>query len=112
MAMKDWATSVISGVKSSMVMPSADEKTCGLRLASRMSSYLVSDQKPRVLSSGGRSSDSAGRLHGTGFSRRRTAKAASRSAMDCAQKERVLKSMSPCVVTIFSDCSDVIFSPL
>ena len=32
-AMNDWATSLASGAKSSMVMPSAEEKISGCRLA-------------------------------------------------------------------------------
>ena len=53
----------------------------------RMSSCLVSDQNPSVFSSGGSRSDSAGRLHGTGFSRRRAANASSRSSSDLAQND-------------------------
>ena len=97
-AMNDCATSSISGAKSSIVMPSAEEKISGWRLAIRMSSRFVSDQKPLVLSSGGSRSDSAGRLHGTGFSRRRTAKASSRSSSGFAQNARALRSMSWCGV--------------
>ena len=96
-AMNDCAISTASGAKSSMVMPWAEEKISGWRLAIRMSSCLVSDQKPLVLSSGGSRSDSAGRLHGTGFSRRRTAKARRVLRGACAQNDRALRSMSPWV---------------
>jgi hypothetical protein len=96
--MNDCTSSVSSGAKLSMMTPSAEENTCGFRLASRMSSCLVSDQNPFVFSSGGSRSDSTGRLHGTGFSRRRTANAASRSAAGFAQKLRALRSISPWVV--------------
>src|SRR4051794_274272 len=58
-----------------------------------MSSYLVSDQNPRVFSSGGSRSDSAGRLQNTGVSRRSTANAASRSSGDCSQNERAARSI-------------------
>ena len=67
-AMNDWAISVISGEKSSIVMPLAEENTFGLRLAALVSSYFVSDQNPFTFSSGGSRSDSAGRLQNTGFS--------------------------------------------
>src|SRR5882757_315950 len=99
-AMNDCTNSVSSGAKLSMMTPSAEENTSGFRLARRMSSCLVSDQNPFVLSSGGSRSDSTGRLHGTGFSRRSTVNAASRSAVDLAQKLRALRSMSPWVVVV------------
>ena len=63
-----------------------------------MSSCFVSDQKPLVFSSGGSRSDSAGRLHGTGFSRRSTANASSRSSGGFAQNDRADRSMSLWVV--------------
>ncbi len=97
MAMNDCAISVISGVKSSIVTPLAEENTCGIRDASWMSSYLVRDQKPWTFSSGGSRSDSGGLLQATGFSARRIAKARSRSSRLLRQNDRALRSMSLCV---------------